>query len=85
MNPGPLGDAKVEALESGTRNHCARVLRPCRAPGGDLKGGITRDPAPERFRDFRYYNYQSRDSCRAQERAITVNILKNYGVILTRT
>ena len=58
MDPGPLGDANVGALASGTRNDSAGVPRPCRAPGGD--------PAPAIW-NFRDYNYQFRDSCRAQD------------------
>ena len=50
MDPEPLGDAKVGAPCERTMDHCAGVLRPCRAPGGDL-GEIPYDPAPERFRD----------------------------------
>ena len=77
MYPGVLGDEMVGALASRTRNHCDGVMRPGRAPRGDLEREIPRDPSPERFRDFRDYNYQFQDSCRAQESATVVNISKN--------
>ena len=51
VTDGPGAPRRCESLgfASGTRNHSAGVLRPCRAPGGDPEGGIPRDPRQSNF------------------------------------
>ena len=78
MDPGPPTMRRFWLCER-NENHSAGVLRPCRAPGGDLEG----ESGAKAIRDFRDYNYQFRDSCREQESATMANIFNNYDVILT--
>ena len=75
MDPGPSAMQRLGPLAIGTVNHCAGILRPCRAPGGDLGG--------ESLMIWRQSDFEISETIiidfdtHAQGSATMANILKN--------